>query len=113
MAPLTSALTSAFTSVLTSGPTAAVQWVQTWVEHAVLVAQLDATSGTDVRNIALGIIGTFAIVVLAARALASFADEQYGKMITLLLAAVPVFGFAYFPDVTVNILKGLFSAFTT
>jgi hypothetical protein len=77
----------------------------------VVWAQLDSTSGTDARNIALGIIGTFAIVVLAARALAAFADERYGKMVTLIIAAIPVIGFAYFPDVTVNILKGLFTAF--
>lgn len=83
------------------------------VESTLFLAQLNATSGTSVRDIALGIIGTFAIVVLAARALAAFADEQYGKMVTLLLAAVPVFGFAYFPDSTVNILNGLFTAFTT
>lgn len=81
-----------------------------WAERVVW-AQLDSTSGTDARNIALGIIGTFAIVVLAARALAAFADERYGKMVTLIIAAIPVIGFAYFPDVTVNILKGLFTAF--
>ncbi len=76
------------------------------------LADLSATSGTNARNIILGIIGTFTIVVLAARALGAFADERYGKMVTLIIAAVPVIGFAYFPDETVNILKGLFSAFT-
>lgn len=81
------------------------------VERTVVLAQLDSNSGTDARNIALGIIGTFAIVVLAARALAAFADERYGKMVTLIIAAIPVIGFAYFPDVTVEILKGLFTAF--
>jgi hypothetical protein len=81
------------------------------VKNTIVLAQLDANSGADARNIALGIIGTFAIVVLAARALAAFADERYGKMVTLIIAAIPVIGFAYFPDVTVNILKGLFTAF--
>lgn len=76
-----------------------------------VVAQLDASSGTDLRDIVLGIIGTFVIVVLAARALAAFADERYGKMVTLILAAIPVIGFAYFPDSTVEILKGLFTSF--
>jgi hypothetical protein len=82
------------------------------VESAVVLAQLNANSGTDARNIVLGIIGTFAVVVLAVRALGAFADDQYGKMITLLLASIPVFGFAYFPDSTVNIITGLFTAFT-
>jgi hypothetical protein len=78
----------------------------------VVVAQLNATSGTGLRDIALAIIGTFAVVVLAARSLAAFADERYGKLITLVLAAIPVIGFAYYPDITVNILKGLFASFT-
>ena len=83
------------------------------VRAARLLAQLNSTSGSDAANIALGIIGTFVIVVLAARALAAFADERYGKMVTLIIAAIPVIGFAYFPDITVNILKGLFTAFTS
>lgn len=83
-----------------------------FLSEAVNLAQLNANSGTNARNIILGIIGTFTIVVLAARALGAFADERYGKMVTLIIAAVPVIGFAYFPDETVNILKGLFSAFT-
>lgn len=74
------------------------------------LAQLNAGSGTNFRNIILGIIGTFAVVVLAARALGAFADERYGKMVTLLAAAVPVFGFCYFPDQAVEILKGLWSS---
>lgn len=77
-----------------------------------VLADLTATSGTTIRNTILGIIGTFAIVVLAARSLGAFADERYGKMVTLTIAAVPVMGFCYFPDQTVSILKGLFSAFT-
>ena len=72
---------------------------------------LTANSGTAVRNTILGIIGTFAVVVLAARSLAAFADERYGKLASLIAAAVPVMGFCYFPDATVGILKGLFSAF--
>lgn len=76
------------------------------------LADLTATSGTRVRDTILGIIGTFAIVVLAARSLGAFADERYGKLASLIVAAVPVTGFCYFPDQTASILKGLFSAFT-
>jgi hypothetical protein len=92
---------------------AAVSTVESAVQSAVVVAQLNPSSGIPVRDIALAIIGTFAIVVLAARALGAFADERYGKMITLVLAAIPVIGFSYFPDATVNILKGLFNSFTS
>jgi hypothetical protein len=77
---------------------------------AVVVAQLSTSSGTGLRDIALAIIGTFTIVILAARAAGALADERYGKLVTLILAAVPVVGFAYFPDLTVNILKGLFAS---
>ena len=75
------------------------------------MAQINATSGTDLANILLGIIGTFIMVVLAARALAAFADERYGKMVTLIAAAIPIIGFAYLPDVTLNVLKALFTTF--
>jgi hypothetical protein len=76
----------------------------------VVVAQLSTSSGTALRDIALAIIGTFTVVILAARAAGALADERYGQLITLVLAAIPVIGFAYFPDVTVNILKGLFTS---
>jgi hypothetical protein len=75
-----------------------------------VVAQLTTGSGTGLRDIALAIIGTFTIVILAARAAGALADERYGRLITLILASIPVIGFAYFPDVTVDILKGLFSS---
>jgi hypothetical protein len=81
------------------------------VENGIVLAQLTATSGTALRDIALGIIGTLALIVLAARFLGALADEQYGKMITAFLASVPVFGFSYFPDITVSIIVGVFTAF--
>lgn len=81
------------------------------IEHANL-AQLTADSGTSLRNVLLGIVGTFLVVVLAVRGLSAFADERYGKLVTLIIAAVPVAGFCYFPDQTVDLLKGLYASFT-
>lgn len=75
----------------------------------VVLAQLSANSGVAFRDIVLGILGTFTLVVLAARGLGAFADERYGKMVTLILAAVPVVGFCYFPDQTLAILKDMFT----
>lgn len=72
---------------------------------------LTPTSGQGLRDIALGIVGTFALVVLGVRALGAFADEKYGKIVTSFLAAVPIFGFVYFPDSTTALLKSLFTAF--
>lgn len=79
-------------------------------ETTINLAQLNANSGVNFRNIVLGIIGTLAVVVLAGRALGAFADERYGKLVTLLAAAIPVIGFCYFPDQTTSILKGLFTS---
>lgn len=76
-----------------------------------VLAELTSTSATNVRNIALGIIGTLTIVVLAARSLGAFADDRYGQLVTLIMAAVPVAGFCYFPDETTALLKGLWQSF--
>jgi hypothetical protein len=74
-------------------------------------AQLTATSGVNFRNIILGIIGTLLVVVMAARGVGAYADQQYGKLVSIIAAAVPVAGFCYFPDQTIAIVKGLFTAF--
>ncbi|WP_378062101.1 hypothetical protein [Actinophytocola glycyrrhizae] len=75
-----------------------------------VVAQLSTSSGTGLRDIALAIIGTFTIVILAGRAAGALADERYGKLLWLVLGAIPVIGFAYFPDLSVSIIKGLFTS---
>jgi hypothetical protein len=78
----------------------------------VILAQLSADSGVPLRDILLGIIGTALLVLIAVRALAAFVDERYGKIVMMLLAAVPVAGLCYFPDRAMDLLKGLFlSAF--
>ncbi|TDQ00598.1 hypothetical protein [Labedaea rhizosphaerae] len=78
-----------------------------------IVAQgaLNSDSGAALAHVALGIIGSFILVILAFRALAAFADERYGKIVTCFLAAVPVFGFAYLPDQTRSLLSTLWSMF--
>jgi len=72
---------------------------------------LNPESGSGLAHVALGIIGSFILVILAFRALAAFADERYGKIVTCFLAAVPVFGFAYLPEETRNLLSALWSTF--
>lgn len=81
------------------------------IENSVVLAQLSATSGTALRDVALGIIGTLTLIVMAARALGAYADEHFGKLFTLVLAAVPVFGFSYFPDATAALLAAIWSSF--
>ncbi len=80
------------------------------VTDPAVLAQLSTSSGTALRDIALAIIGTFTLVILAGRAAGALADERYGKLLTLVLAAIPVIGFAYFPDLTLSILKGLYTS---
>jgi len=75
------------------------------------LAQLNARSGIGLRDVVLGILGTLAILVLAGRAIAAFAGENYGKFVSLSGAGIFVFGICYFPDRTVDILKGLFGLF--
>jgi hypothetical protein len=76
----------------------------------VFLAELTATTGLTFRNVALSIIGTLALVVLAARSLAAYANESYGKLVTLMGAGALVVGICYFPDQMLGILKGLFTA---
>ena len=97
-------VTSVTTSAMASG-SAAVP-----MAGADVVAQLSTSSGTGLRDIALAIIGTFTIVILAGRAAGALADERYGKLLWLVLGAIPVIGFAYFPDLSVSIIKSLFTA---
>lgn len=74
-------------------------------------AQLTPTSGTELRDVLLAVMGTFLLVVVAARGLAAFAEERYGKIVMLVLAAVPVAGVCYFPAQATELLKGLFTLF--
>lgn len=83
------------------------------VVDPVVIAQgaLNPQSGSGLAHIALGIIGSFILVILSFRALSAYADERFGKIVTSFLAAVPVFGFAYLPEETSNLLSSLWSTF--
>jgi hypothetical protein len=76
-------------------------------EHAVNLAQLTATSLDPLKAIILPIIGAVLLIVLAARMVGAFAEEKYGRLPMLIIAAVPVAMACYFPDATLSILKGL------
>ena len=79
-------------------------------EHVVYVAQLTGSTGIGLRNAILNILGTFLVAIIAARALSQFADEKYGKMITMLFAGAVVAGICYFPDQAIGLLKSIWSA---
>lgn len=74
---------------------------------AAQLAQLTADSGLPIRDVILGIVGTFIIVVLAVRGFGYWLDDRYGKMGTLVLAAVPIVLFCYFPDTAMTVLRNV------
>jgi hypothetical protein len=80
-------------------------------EPVMLLAQLTSTSGVNLRDIILAFIGTWIILVMAWHALSALASQEYGKLITMLLVALPVIAFAYFPDASMNVLRGLVASF--
>ena len=40
------------------------------------------------------------------------ADERYGKLFTIVIAAVPIAGFCFLPQETTELLQGLYETFT-
>lgn len=75
------------------------------------LAALTPTSAFGIQNIALGIIGTFTLILLAARSAAAYADDRHGRMVTLVIGAAVIFFFCYFPDQTITILKSIGQTF--
>lgn len=73
---------------------------------------ITAQSGEGLKDIVLGIIGSLLLILMAGRMLAAYAEERYGKMVSLVAGGAAVAGVAYFPDTAIAILKGLFSQFT-
>ncbi|MCK2239982.1 MULTISPECIES: hypothetical protein [unclassified Crossiella] len=76
-----------------------------------LAQVLTPNSGIRLRDILLGIAGTFVLVLFIFRAVASYAAGHYGQVVTSLAVAVIVGGFAYFPDQAVSLLKGFWNSF--
>ena len=73
---------------------------------------LTAHSADAAKNVILGIIGSFLVVIVAGRSLSALASDQYGKMLSLAAGASVVALFTFFPDSGVGILKGFASMFT-
>jgi hypothetical protein len=86
--------------------------MQTVNSAGMYLAQLTPESGTEIQAIALGIIGSLLIVVMAARGVSAYADERYGKLFTIVIAAIPIAGFCFLPQETTELLRGLYETFT-
>jgi len=79
------------------------------LDRVVVLADLTSSTGLGLRNALLNILGSFLILIVAFRALSLFADEKYGKMITLMLGAAVVAGLCFYPDQAVALLKGVWT----
>lgn len=75
-----------------------------------VVAQLTTTSGIALRDILLAIVGSLIILVMAWHALGYLVSQEYGKLVSMVFAALIVTAFAYFPDQSMNVLKAIVSA---
>lgn len=74
------------------------------------LADIKSLSGESIKNVALALVGTALIIVMAVKGLSAYSQDKYGRLVGLILAAVPVAGFAYFPDQTVQLIKDIYDA---
>lgn len=77
-----------------------------------LAADISATSGDKIKAVILGLCGTALIIIMAVRALGYFANEKYGKLAGMVVAAVVVGIFVYAPDTGISIIKSIGTTFT-
>jgi hypothetical protein len=75
-----------------------------------LLADITAQSGSSLKTAILGICGTIFVIILAAKTLSAWAEEKYGKMVTLLVAGAVVAFVLFFPDQAVTVLKNIGSS---
>lgn len=78
--------------------------------HTHVLAALTPNSGQQITSTVLGIVASLALAVLGARLLTQFVDDRYGKMIAAIGGGALVIGVCVFPDVAMNVLKGLFTS---
>lgn len=69
-------------------------------------------TGEALKNAILLILGNIFIVLLAVRAVGAWARKEWGELVALVVGAVLVAGFIYFPDQIVTLLKAIWSQLT-
>ncbi|MFJ5099255.1 TcpD family membrane protein [Streptomyces sp. NPDC088557] len=74
-----------------------------------LVTLAALTDGSAVSDWILKVAGNVLLALIALRALKHFAKEDWGAMITMVVAAVFVAGFVWFPSETQSLLGGVWS----
>ncbi|MEV7418981.1 hypothetical protein [Streptomyces sp. NPDC089919] len=72
--------------------------------HATTLA---LTTGSELRNWILAVAGNLFAAILAVRAVGYFIKDEWGKMITLVVAAVFVGAMIWLPDEMRTLLTGV------
>ncbi|MET8703659.1 TcpD family membrane protein [Kitasatospora sp. NPDC004723] len=67
------------------------------------------TDGSALKTWLLIIIGNFFIILIAARGVGHFMKQQWGELITMIVAGVVVAGFVYFPDTAIALLGDIWT----
>ncbi|MFH9355156.1 hypothetical protein [Kitasatospora sp. NPDC017646] len=70
------------------------------------------TDGTAFKNWALLICGNLFLAFLAVRMVGQFMKEEWGRLITTIVAAVAVAGFIWFPDTAKTLLGDVWTKVT-
>lgn len=69
------------------------------------------TTGTDLKDWVLLLAGNIFVVILAVRSVGYFAKREWGEFTGMIIAAVLVAGFVYFPDQAISVLKQVWQTF--
>ena len=68
-------------------------------------------TGNAFKTWALLLVGNVFLVVLAVRAVGSWMKKEWGEFVALIVGAVVVVGFVYFPDQTILLLQNIWKTF--
>lgn len=79
------------------------------IDHTnlVLAAGIFKDDGSGIKNAVLPFLGTILIIVLVVKLLREWGKDNFGQMITVAVAAVPVVLFLFLPDQGIAILKAI------
>ncbi|MGW1072740.1 hypothetical protein [Streptomyces sp. NPDC002537] len=71
--------------------------------------QLALTSGAELKSWVIMIAGNIFLIVLAVRAIGHYAKREWGELLGHFLAGVVVAGFVFESDVTIQMLKDIWT----
>ncbi|ALG06375.1 hypothetical protein [Kibdelosporangium phytohabitans] len=69
------------------------------------------STGVSLRDWILAVVGTFVIVLAVFRLVGAWLENAYGRMASIIVAAVVVGGFCFFPNQAITFIKSLWNLF--